>query len=218
MRGAPIPYGAAPVQQAPTQTAAGRYIGPRAAPLDPVLAARLRARTAEQVRAEEAQVRAQIAAVAALRALAPDIARSRIAAPGPAVSGYRAVAAMIGPDLAARLPGMLEVTGRQPRSTVRGTVQDLFELSPWLRGRAVYRVARAVKAGESAGTIARATRTPHYWDGPAYRAALRMSQARPTPDTQKMQFGYSENAPVVRPMDTATAWRNLQRARARGTR
>jgi hypothetical protein len=140
----------------------------------------------------EKQVRADVVAWAALRHLQGDIARSRSAAPGPGVSGYRFLASAVGPDLAALLPGTLTPTGRRPHATKRGVAMNVLSLSPFLRGPlTVARTVNAARRGKALAEVARAARPrPTYWHGPGQRALTRplltevnaQNKVNPVPD------------------------------------
>jgi hypothetical protein len=93
-------------------------------------------------------VRANIISRAALGRLAPDIAASRLAAPGPAVSGYNALSSAVGRNVAARIPGMLTKAGRRPHATLGGTLADLAIDNPFLPFGRLGTVAKLAGAGE----------------------------------------------------------------------
>lgn len=122
-----------------------------------------------------AEVRADVVAWAALRHLQGDISRSRRAAPGPGVSGYRFLASAVGPDLAALLPGTLTPSGQHPHATRGGVATNLLSLSPFLRGpRTVARTVNAARRGEALSKVVQAARPrPTYWHGPGQRALTR---------------------------------------------
>src|SRR4051794_16557506 len=116
------------------------------------------------------------------RALAPnapfghDIAVSRLAAPGPGISGYGFLATLAGQDLAAAMPGTQDwATGARPAWTTQGAVQDLFELSPYMRGdRALYEALKAARAGGSFPEVLAASRVRRPLLGPAARVGTRV--------------------------------------------
>lgn len=150
------------------------------------------------------------------------VAQSRRAAPGPAVSGYSALSALIGPNLAARLPGQLTVEGTKPKPSKKGTAVDTALLPlPLLRGpRAVLRGAQAVKAGADAKAAVAAARASLKEPGPltqAYRARkvklgqvetqFPLSPAGPTAWTQRHLDRLSERlvAPATRLSESENA-------------
>jgi hypothetical protein len=122
-----------------------------------------------------AEVRGDVVARAALRSIQHDVARSRASAPGPAVSGYQFLSAMVGPDIAALVPGMRTPYGTRPHATAGGVATNLLEFSPYLR--TPYAVARAVRAARAAKSLeavkAAARPRPGYWNGPAIRGVTR---------------------------------------------
>jgi hypothetical protein len=121
-----------------------------------------------------AKRRAEVIASQALKKLGPDIAASRRAAPGPAVSGYHLLSATLGRDLAGLTPGTLTASGHRPGYSKRGVALDLLGFSPYGRGRAVLNAAEALKAGKSAAEVARAAKSTRPWRGPLERTASRV--------------------------------------------
>jgi hypothetical protein len=122
-----------------------------------------------------AEVRGDVVARAALRSIQRDVERSRQTAPGPAVSGYQFVGAMVGPDIAALVPGMRTPYGTRPHATVGGVASNLVGFSPFLRTPyAVARAVRAARVAKSLEAVKTAARPrPSYWNGPAIRAIQR---------------------------------------------
>jgi hypothetical protein len=122
-----------------------------------------------------AEVRGDVVARAALRHLQQDVTRSRQTAPGPAVSGYQFLGAMVGPDIAALVPGTRTPYGTRPHATTGGVAANLLGFSPFLR--TPYAVARAVRAARVAKSLeavkAAARPRPGYWNGPGSRAFTR---------------------------------------------
>lgn len=151
-----------------------RVYGGTGASLEPVSKAKAK-EYAKHPHPSASEVRADVVARAALRYLQRDVARSRAGAPGAAVSGYQFVGAMVGPDIAALMPGMRTPYGTRPHATVGGVASNLLALSPYLR--TPYAVARAVRAARVARSLeavrAAARPRPSYWNGPAIRAIQR---------------------------------------------
>jgi hypothetical protein len=159
--------------------------------LAPISAAKAK-EYASHPHASTAAVRADVVARAALRHLQGDVARSRLAAPGAGVSGYRFLASAVGPDLAALLPGTLTPAGQRPHATKRGVALNVLSLSPFLRGPlTVARTVNAARRGKALTEVVRAARPrPTYWHGPGQRALTRplltevnaQNQTNPVPD------------------------------------
>lgn len=104
------------------------------------------------------QITANVVANQAVKALQPDLAASRAAAPGPALTGYSALSALLGPDLAAHVPGTIAPKGAGkavgvshigPIPLPGGVVGDAAMALPIIRGpRAAVRAAQALSKAE----------------------------------------------------------------------
>jgi hypothetical protein len=147
----------------PPVVAQKKYLRARAAGTAPAPVRRSRQPSLEPIGKRRAQqyathphpstqsVRANIIARSALGKLAPDIAQSRRAAPGPAVSGYNFLGSTVGRNVGALVPGTLTAAGRRPHATFRGTLGDLAIDNPFLPFGRLGTVAKYARVGRLGG-------------------------------------------------------------------